>query len=163
MTLARIPSGPAYTVVLILHVAAALLGLVTLVAGALAAMRLVAASDTEVPRSVRTYFSPGPNLAGRVLWLVPVLGVALLSMSGGAYRLGDGWVVAGLGIWGTSIALCEGVVWRAERRIRDAIAGTEPGDAAPGDAVRAGRVVRVVAPGVVVLLLVAMAVMLAKP
>lgn len=161
--LARIPSGPAFTVVLVLHVAAAALGAVTLAAGASAAMRLVSARDGEVPRSVRVYFSPGPNLAGRVLWLVPVLGIALLVMSGGAYGLGDSWVVAGLGLWVASIALCEGVVWRAERRIRDAIERVGPEGSTPDDAVRAGRVVRVAAPGVVVLIAVATVVMLAKP
>lgn len=160
---ARIPSGPAFTVVLVVHVAAVLLGALTLVAGSLAAARLVASRDGELPRSVRAYFSPGPNWAGRVLWLVPVAGAALLAMSGGAYRLDQGWVETGLGMWAAAITLCEGVVWRAERRVRDALDGTAPGLPAPPAAVRAGRVVRVAAPGVLALLAGAMAVMLAKP
>jgi hypothetical protein len=122
-----LPSGPAYTVVLICHVAALLVGMVTVAAGAVVAGRLLAAGSGPVRTSVRSYFSPGANWAGRVLYLVPVFGALLIAMSGGAYRLGSAWVLWGIGLWVAGMALAEGVLWPAERRVRRALAGQRAG------------------------------------
>ena len=123
---ATLPSGPAYTVVLLCHVAAVLVGMVTMVAGAAFSLRLLAAGDGPVPPSVRSYFSPGTNWVGRVLYLVPVLGAALLAMSGGAYRVGSDWVLTGIGLWVTAIGLAEAVLWPAEQRVRRVLGGSVP-------------------------------------
>lgn len=163
-----LPSGPAYTVVLICHVAAVLTGMATIVAGAVAAAGLVTARDGPLRPSVRSYFSPGANWAGRVLYLVPVFGVALLAMSGGAYRLGSTWVLAGIGLWAAGMALAEGVLWPAERRVRRALAveaaggGNGPPSVLPA-AVQAARVVCVSSAAVLGILVAAMVVMVAKP
>lgn len=117
-----LPSGPAYTVVLMCHVAAVLIGMVTMVAGAAFASWLLVAGDGPLPPSVRSYFSPGANWAGRVLYLVPVCGAALLAMSGGAYRAGSDWVLTGIGLWVVAIGLAEAVLWPAEQRVRRALA-----------------------------------------
>jgi len=161
--LARTPQGPAFTVVLVCHVAAVLVGMVTLGASALSSARLVAARKGELPASVRAYFSPGSSWTGRVLWLVPAFGVALLAMSGGAYRVGQGWVVAGFGLWGAAMALCEGVLWPAERRIRRSLGAREDSGPVPVVAVRDSRVVLASAAAVFVLLVAGIAVMVAKP
>lgn len=129
---AALPSGPAYTVVLLCHVAAVLVGMVTMVAGAAFSLRLLAAGDGPVPPSVRSYFSPGTNWVGRVLYLVPVLGAALLAMSGGAYRVGSDWVLTGIGLWVTAIGLAEAVLWPAEQRVRRVLGG--PATTTPGPA-----------------------------
>lgn len=121
---AALPSGPAYTVVLLCHVAAAVVGMVTMVAGAAFSLRLLAAGDGPVPPAVRSYFSPGTNWVGRVLYLVPVFGVALLAMSGGAYRAGSDWVLAGIGLWVVAIGLAELALWPAEQRVRRTLAAT---------------------------------------
>jgi hypothetical protein len=55
---------------------------------------------------------------GRALYGVPVFGFALISSSRGAFAAGDGFVVAGLGLWALSAVAAEGVVWPAERRIQ---------------------------------------------
>lgn len=129
-----LPSGPAYTVVLLCHVAAVLVGMVTMVAGVAFALRLLVARDRPVPAAVRSYFSPGTNWAGRVLYLVPVFGAALLGLSGGAYRLWSAWVLAGVGLWVVSIALAELVLWPAEQRIRRALSLVPVGAGVDGGA-----------------------------
>jgi hypothetical protein len=63
---------------------------------------------------------------GRVLYLVPVLGAALLAMSGGAYRVGSDWVLTGIGLWVTAIGLAEAVLWPAEQRVRRVLGGSVP-------------------------------------
>jgi hypothetical protein len=133
----RTPTGPAFTVVLVGHVASILITLVAAVAGAVAAARVLAA-DGELAPSVRSYFAPGVNWVGRVLYLVPVFGGALLSMSGGAYRLGATWVEWGIALWAAATFLAEGVLWPAERRVQRALASPE-GAVVPTTARRACR------------------------
>lgn len=157
------PSGVAYTAVLVCHVAAALGGMVGLTAGVVSAARLLRARGGAVPASVRAYFAPGTNWAGRVLWLVPVFGAALLAMSGGDYGPGQVWVVAGIGMWAGAVALCEGVQWRAERRIRAALRGIASDAAAPPEVLVACRVVCVSGSAALAVLVAAMVVMTAKP
>jgi len=157
----RAPSGPAFTVVLVCHVAAVLVALVALVSGAIAAARLRHARG-DLPQSVRSYFAPGTNWAGRVLYLVPAFGAALLAMSGGAYRPDAPWVEWGMGLWVAATLLAEGVVWPAERRIRRALA--VPGeDGVPASARGPARTVCISSVAVVAILVAAMVVMVAKP
>lgn len=157
----RTPTGPAFTVVLVAHVAAVLMALVAAAAGAVAAARVLTAKGDLAP-SVRSYFSPGVNWAGRILYLVPVFGGALLAMSGGAYRFGATWVDWGIGLWAAATALAEGVLWPAERRVQRGLASSDgPGVAAPVR--RACRMMCVATAGVVALIMAAMVVMVAKP
>lgn len=155
------PSGAAFTVVLLLHVAAALVGMITLVAGAIAAWRVLAAGDGQVPAPARSYFSPGPNWAGRSLYLVPVLGFVLIGLSGGDDAVGDAWVLIGLGLWVAAAAMAEAVLWPAERRVQRALAaGTVP---LPAHARGACRVVCAAAALILCVLVTAMVVMFARP
>lgn len=156
-----LPSGPAYTVVLLCHVAAVLVAMVTMVAGLAFALRILTAGDRPVPPSVRSYFSPGTNWAGRVLYLVPVFGAILLAMSGGAYRFASDWVLSGFGLWVVAIGLAEAVLWPAEQRVRRALASaTSPAVAAPR---RTARTVCVSSAVVLVMLVAGTVVMVAKP
>ncbi len=175
---AALPAGPAYTVVLLCHVAAALVGMITMVAGIAFSIKLLAAGSRPVPAPVRSYFSPGTNWAGRALYLVPVLGAVLLGMSGGAYRLTSGWVLAGAGLWAASILAAELALWPAEQRVRRALAkaatepeGPPPGATEPAElpegatsaATEAARLVVAWSVVVVALLGAAMVVMVVKP
>jgi hypothetical protein len=172
------PSGPAFTVVLLLHVAAALIAMVTLVAGVAAAGRLLGTRSGPLPASVRTYFSPGENWAGRSLYLVPVFGFALVGLSGGAYSVGQPWVIAGLCLWVVAVGLAEVALWPAERQVRRALAApaavdgsagvdgpgaAHPLHAAPDEAVRACRSVLWASAAVFAVLAAAMVVMFARP
>jgi hypothetical protein len=172
------PSSAAFTVVLLLHVAAALIGMVTLAVGAAAAGRLLATRHGPPPASVRSYFSPGENWAGRALYAVPVFGFALVGLSRGADSAGDTWVVAGLVMWIVAVALAEATLWPAERRVRRVLAAMgaldgsgvvdgpgaagSPG-AVPGEAVRACRTIVWSSAAVFAVLVAAMVVMFARP
>jgi hypothetical protein len=158
----RTPTGPAFTVVLIGHVAVVLIGLVTLVAGGLSAARLLLANGRELPPSVRSYFSPGVNWAGRVLYLVPVFGAALLAMSHGADRVGDAWVLEGIGLWAGAVTLAEGFLWPAERRVQRALEAGD-GAGAGSDVRKACRQICAAAAGASALVVAAMVVMVARP
>ena len=158
---ARTPTGPAFTVVLIGHVASVLLALVAAAAGIVAAAAALR-SRGELAPWVRSYFSPGVNWAGRVLYLVPVFGAALLVMSGGAYQLGDTWVEAGLGLWGAAALLAEAVLWPAERRVQRALTGWG-GPGVPAACRGSCRTMCISAVGLVALVVAGMVVMMAKP
>jgi uncharacterized membrane protein len=125
------PSGAAFDVVLLLHMACVLIGLVTTITAAATASRLrrLLAADAPIPDVLHRYFRPGVNWAGRAIYGIPVFGFALLAMSNGAYTLGDGWVLAGLVLFVAAAALCEAVLWPAERRVQSAVseAGADAG------------------------------------
>jgi hypothetical protein len=155
------PTGPAFTVVLVGHVASVLVALAVVVAGAVSAIRVLT-STGELAPSVRAYFSPGVNWAGRVLYLVPVFGAALLAMSRGAYGLGATWVDCGIGLWAAATMLAEGVLWPAERRVQRGLAASH-GAEVPAPVRRACRTMCLAAAGVIALVVGAMVVMFAKP
>src|SRR5271168_1413310 len=117
------PDGPAFDIVLLLHVGCVVVGLVTTATAAATATRLrrLLGSSTPLPESLRRYFRPGVNWAGRTVYGIPVFGFALLAMSQGAYALGDGWVLVGLALFVSVACLAEGVLWPAERRLQAAV------------------------------------------
>jgi lysylphosphatidylglycerol synthetase-like protein (DUF2156 family) len=114
------PDGPAFDIVLIVHVGCVVVSLVTLVAGVTTASRLrtVLRGTTALPDAVARYFRPGVNWAGRSVYGIPVFGFLLLALSHGAYSLHDGWVVAGLIILVGVVVVAEGRLWPAERRLQ---------------------------------------------
>jgi uncharacterized membrane protein len=168
------PDGAAFDVVLVLHVVCVVAGLVTVSTAAATARRLgrLVRSGVPLPETLRRYFRPGVNWGGRIVYGIPVFGFALLAMSQGAYALGDGWVLGGLGLFLVVALLAEGVLWPAERRIQQALAavgtpsaGTDP-DAASADlepvAADAAHMERA-AVGALVLLVAATVLMIAQP
>ena len=129
------PDGAAFDIVLLLHVACVVVGLVTTVAAAATATRLrrLLRASAPLPEPLRRYFRPGVNWAGRTVYGIPVFGFALLAMSQGAYALGDGWVLGGLALFVAVALVAEGVLWPAERRLQVAVGGGGHGDrTAPG-------------------------------
>jgi uncharacterized membrane protein len=128
------PDGAAFDIVLLLHVACVVVGVVTTATAAATATRLrrLLGSPLPLPETLRRYFRPGINWAGRSVYGIPVFGFALLAMSQGAYSLGQGWVLGGLAVFAAVALLGEGVLWPAEQRLQAALA---PSDAArdPGE------------------------------
>lgn len=124
-----------FDVVLLCHVVAAVVALGTVVATLVAAARVRAAHQGTVAAGVVRYFSPGTNWAGRSLYAVPLLGVALVAMSKGADSFDDTWVQLGFGLWVAATVLAEGILWPAERRLqaglRDAALRASATSAAP--------------------------------
>jgi hypothetical protein len=117
------PDGPAFDIVLLLHVGCVVVGLVTTATAAATASRLrrLVGSPLPLPGPLRRYFRPGVNWAGRTVYGIPVFGFALIAMSQGAYALGDGWVLGGLTIFAALVLVGEGVLWPAERRLQVAL------------------------------------------
>lgn len=120
------PSGPAFSVVLLLHVASAVVGFGAMVTTGVQAARVRRGPDAPAARAVARYFRPGVNWVARVIYLVPVLGLALIGLSRGAFGLGDPFVEVGLGVWLTSVLVAELVLWPGERRIQRALAEQWP-------------------------------------
>jgi hypothetical protein len=107
-----------YSLLLLAHVASAVVGF-----GALGVTGVQAARACHGPTgphavAARRYFRPGVNWSARVLYLVPVFGFALLVDSGRAFDVSDAFVLSGLGMWLVAAAMAEALVWPAERRIQ---------------------------------------------
>lgn len=116
-------SGVGFGILLIAHVASALVGFGAVATSGVQAARLARVRG-PVPGDLRRYFAPGVNWAGRVLYLVPAFGAALVADS---TRFGFAlpWVEAGLGLWAVSVLVAEVLLWPAERRIQRALAVPE--------------------------------------
>lgn len=108
--------GAAYDLVLLAHVLAAVAAFGTVIVAGLYANVLL--RRTSVSDAVTRYYRPGVNWAGRVLFAVPLLGVALIAMSRGGWSYSDRWVMGGLALWAVVAVVGEVVLWPAERRLQ---------------------------------------------
>lgn len=159
--LANPPAGPAIDVVLICHVAAAVVGLGAVVVSGVEARRLHAARSVDlVSDSVRRYYAQGTNWAGRVLFLVPVFGATLVALSPHRYDLADAWLLGGIVLWVVAASVAEGALWPLERRLQRMLA-QPPAEA--GAVTRTCRLVLVSSSAVSVMLLSAIVLMVARP
>ncbi len=160
------PDGAAFDIVLLLHVACVVVGLVTAATAAATANRLrrLLGSTLPLPETLLRYFRPGVNWAGRIVYGIPVFGFALVAMSQGAYALGQGWVLGGLAIFAAIALIGEGVLWPAEQRVLAALASGDAGAAPSRDPLdhEAATMARA-AVTVLVLLVAGTVLMLAQP
>ncbi len=117
-------SSVAYDLVLLAHVLSALAGMVAVVtAGGFAfALRGALLRGGPLPEALARYYRPGVNWVGRMLFAVPVFGVALVAMSGGEWNWSDGWVLLGLAIWAVVAVVAEAVLWPGERTLQSVVA-----------------------------------------
>lgn len=157
-------NSAAYDLVLLAHVLTAVVGLVAVVvAGSFAwTLRGALRAGRPVPGAVTRYYRPGVNGVGRVLFAVPVLGIALVAMSGGQWRWSDTWVSAGLAVWAVVAVVAESVLWPGERRLQ-VVAARDPGTGSDDGALAACRRVVLVAAGCAVGLVAVAVVMVTKP
>ena len=108
---------------------------------------------------MRRYYRPGVNWAGRTLFLVPVLGVALVAMSRGDWSYGESWVLGGILLWAVAAVVAELVLWPGERALQD-VAGQS---ITPADLGRRCRSVAAAAGLIAAVLVAATVIMVAKP
>ncbi len=118
-----VPRGPAYSLVLVAHMLAAVVGFGTVGLTGWHAGRAAQGPLAPGAPAVRRYFRSPTNWAPRAVYAVPVLGFALVGLSHGAFRPDDGFVVTGLVLWAGAVAVAEMVVWPAERRLVGVVAG----------------------------------------
>jgi uncharacterized membrane protein len=153
--------GAGYEVVVLAHVLAAVIGFGAVgVAGAYA---LVLGRRGPTSESVVRYYRPGVNWAGRVLFVVPILGFVLIGMSSstpGGYALSDGWVMVGLLLWAVAALAAEMVLWPTERGLQQLVATGEWEESAHRSLTRRMAWTSGVLMGIFV---AAMVVMVAKP
>jgi hypothetical protein len=127
-----VPTGPLYTILLLLHVLCSVVGFGAMVLTGAQAARARRGPSGPAADGVRRYFRPGVNWAGRALYGVPLFGFALIAASGGAFTSRDGFVVVGIGVWLVAALVSEVVVWPGERRIQAEISeGWEDPSSAP--------------------------------
>jgi uncharacterized membrane protein len=152
--------GAAYEVVVLAHVLAAVIGFGAVgVAGAYA---MVLGRRGPPSESVVRYYRPGVNWAGRILFVVPILGFVLIGMSHGpnGYGLADAWVMIGLALWALAALAAEMVLWPTERELQQRVAAGDWDDAAHQSLTR--RVVWT-SVALTVVFVAAMVIMVAKP
>lgn len=123
-----------YDVVLIAHVGAGLIGFGSIAVTGLQAAeaRRLAAGGPDVLGSgtgralrLRQYFSPGPNRASQVIYLVPLLGLLLVGLSGRTGELAAGWLDGAGTLWVIAVGLAHAIVFPAERDLQAALAHPE--------------------------------------
>jgi len=160
------PDGPAFDIVLIVHVGCVVVSLATLVASVTTASRLrtVLRGGAALPDAVARYFRPGVNWAGRSVYGIPVFGFLLLALSHGKYSLHDGWVMAGLIILVGVVLIAEGLLWPAERRLQVTVAPLRQGGVPTGEEIlRDTRAMVVSGSLALVLIVLGSALMVAQP
>jgi hypothetical protein len=160
------PDGAAFDIVLLLHVASVVVGLVTMATAAATATRLrrLLGSPLPLAEPLLRYFRPGVNWAGRTVYGIPAFGFALLAMSQGAYALGQGWVLGGLAIFAAVALLGEGVLWPAEHRLQvGLLAARAPGGSAEPSLDHDATVMARAAVAALVLLVAGTVLMVAQP
>jgi uncharacterized membrane protein len=118
-------SRPLYDVLLVAHVVVAVVGF-----GALAVLGLEASigwrsPDPATDESLRRFFSPGSDWPSRLIFAVPVLGLALL-FGGDRAAASHAWPWLGLAIWVATAGLATGLCWPAERAAQAALAAEVP-------------------------------------
>lgn len=151
-------SAPLTSALLVGHVLSAVIGFGALFAtgGYARATRAPAGAESS---AVRRYFAPGRNLAGLVLFLVPVFGVALLA-AGHWHDLSQPFPWVGLGAWLVASGVATGSAWPAQRRLQTLLAA---GDADPQLVAAAARRCERAAGVAAVCFLVAVVFMVVQP
>jgi hypothetical protein len=119
-------SAPAYDVLLVLHVAAALLGFGAIAVAGLRARAGRRAADPAGDVTLRRFFAPGPDRPARAIFLVPLLGLVLL-FGGDRQGVSSAWPWIGLAIWTVAAGLATGVCWPAERQAQEALGHLDAG------------------------------------
>lgn len=113
--------SPAYDIGVVAHVVAGVVGFGAIAVGgyeASRAQRLV--NPVEDPRA-RRFFRGGIDWPGRLIFLVPLIGLALL-FSGDRSDLHRAWPWIGLTFWLASAGLATALCWPAERRAQRLLA-----------------------------------------
>jgi len=155
-----------FDLLLIGHVACALIGFGAVATSGIQAARLSRCGPAGAGEGLRRYFAPGTNWVGRVLFGVPLFGFALVADSAGRWSVGERWIVIGLVLWSLAAVLSEAVLWPAERRIQSALAVLSDGAtgaAPPGDVRRDCLVVAGFAAALTALFVAATVIMVAQP
>jgi hypothetical protein len=157
------PKSTVYDLMLLVHIGVALIALISMIAAGVAArsLRRTPAGHAWSQGGAR-YFSPGPDVVGRTLYLIPLSGAALIGLSHHAITFHDAFVIVGLVLWALVALTAELAVFRPGDRLRALV---ESGDRAPSEELwrRDAAAIALGVDVVVVLVLAASVVMIAQP
>jgi hypothetical protein len=120
----------AFDLVLLLHVGASIVSAVVMVA-LWSAARSIAATKPGAPwpEVAARFFRPGPEIAGRALYLVPLTGATLVGLSRGACHFGDTFIWMGLVLWAIAAGAAEHLVFSSAAQLAQVVhAGPVPAD-----------------------------------
>jgi hypothetical protein len=109
-----------FDALLVVHALLAISALVVLLV--LRAAAAAAARGGELAATARRSFTGRPEVAGRVVHLVPLSGVGLLALSRGDYSVASGFVAVGLVAWAIAACSLEVVAFPAQRAVAAAVA-----------------------------------------
>ncbi|MCK4176347.1 hypothetical protein [Aciditerrimonas ferrireducens] len=155
-------NSPAFGIVLALHVAAVLVGFGSVLVTGVQGARLARLPVGPLPAHLARFFATPRNWAARAVYLVPLLGAALVWLSDGRFAFDDPFVEMGGGLWVAAVLLSEALVLRGERRLARVLADER--EPTPGPEVaREGRRMALGAAGVLVLVGAAAVIMGAHP
>lgn len=119
--------APAYDVLLILHIASAFVGFGSLAVGGYFASAGRRSADPASDARLVRFFRPGVDWPGRLIFLVPLLGLTLL-LGGDHPDIPRVWPWLGLFLWLVAAGVASGVAWPAERRAQQALGAVLDGD-----------------------------------
>jgi hypothetical protein len=152
---------PLTDVLLIAHIVVAGIAYVALATTGAFGRRLRRSRDPFASAAIRRYFRPGSNLAARAIYLVPVLGLAVVG-AGDRSDFSRPFPWIGLAIWVVSVGIASGSCWPAEAEAQQLLAAP-PGDDARARLRERGRVIEVGAAAITGCFLAALVVMVAQP
>ena len=119
------PRSATYDIVLLVHILVAIGAIVTLVSSYVAAAAIgKVARGASWPSSAARYFRPGPDVVGRIVYLIPVTGFALLGLSHHAFSLATPFVGIGLALWVVAAVVAELFVFRPAGRVAEVVASS---------------------------------------
>ena len=109
--------SPVYDVLLLAHIVCAIGGFgANGLAGLYASQLYPTASEGALK-----YFSSPKFYAEKLIYLVPVFGLIMISVSHGVSELAKPWIIFGLGTWIIAIGVAQVLVWPAERGVAQAV------------------------------------------
>ena len=116
-------TSAAFDIVLIVHVLVAVIAVIVVVAAYVAATSLgKTAAGAPWPEGAGRFFTPGPDVAGRVVYLVPLTGFALVGLSHGEFSLADPFIGVGTLLSVIAIVVGEWLVFPATTRLGELLA-----------------------------------------
>jgi hypothetical protein len=123
--IATTASSAAFDVVLIVHVLVAVISVIVLAAAYVAAASLGRVEPSSPwPEGARRFFTPGPDIAGRIVYLVPISGFALVGLSQGEFDLSEAFIGIGMLLSVVTIVAGEWLVFPATSRLGETVAGS---------------------------------------
>jgi hypothetical protein len=120
VTAGTVAGSQVFDLLEVAHVLLAVAALVVLVVLRSSARAAAGQAETVAPPAARS-FTGRPELAGRLVHLVPLTGIGLVAASEGTVAFGDLFVVAGGLLWLVAAIALESVAFPAQREVAGAL------------------------------------------